>query len=77
MVALFRLRSHCPQIGSDGSNPIGFFDAQLARIADFDASCRVGRNRRQHRDFIDQRRSIGPRNGSPAQFLALYLNRAL
>ena len=62
ILAFVDLRSHGAKIGGDGRNPVRFLYPQLARIANLDPAVRVRRNRRQHRDFVDQRGGIGARD---------------
>ena len=52
----FDFRPHGAQVARDQGDAIAFLHAQLPGIADADSAAGVGRDRREHRQFVDEPR---------------------
>src|SRR6202521_5631352 len=72
---LFDFRAHFPQIGRDRSDAIRLLHPQLFGIANFEPAVGVRRNRRQHRNLINQHGRIGASDYSSLPRRSPRLNR--
>src|SRR5262249_2579766 len=69
-------RTHCAEVACDGADPVGFFHAQFARVANFDSFLCVGRNSSKHWQLIDQGGGLATRDLYSTQLAVPNLYRA-
>src|SRR5712692_8866127 len=72
---LFDFRAHFVEVRSNGSNAIRLLHPQLFGIANLKAAVGIRRNRRQHRDLINQRSRVGAGNYGSLPRRSTRLNR--